>query len=378
MIIKRVICLFLLLQGISLPALADYTNPTLKVLLFISRSGIELSSRSWLELSDPFIPGSSENIIIKPYSDTSLVVNGYLVKKPLLYIDSPEKISVKKLNSSFHRSYHGRMQIVAGKGGMYIINHVPTETYLEGVLNAEINTNWPIEAVKAQAVIARTFALFKREQRKEKLWHISAGEYDQVYKGDGISDERGKRVIELTYGIIVSYRGRLAQTFYHSNCGGITENPSSLWKGSYPYPYLKVKSVPYGKSDPRFQWQASISNREILQVLKKSGIHLTELNHLSIGEYTPSGRVKNLVFNKSPAHAIPAETFRRLTGYRRIQSLLFDVVRIPGGYFFKGRGNGHGVGLSQWSAKEMAEVGYRYHEILHFFYHDIKLAHYWN
>ena len=298
-----------------------------------------------------------------------LIDDQQTMTRPIL-LHSKSAITVQTLRKQYSRRYKGVIELVPTDYGFYVINHIPVESYLEGVLNAEISTKWQIEVVKAQTVISRTFALYQKEKRENNIWHVSSGLSDQVYKGSDIVDQRGLYAIRQTRGIVVTYKDKLAQTFYHSNCGGTTEDAGALWKVSFPY--LIVKQVPFGKSDPRFRWEATLSNRKIEAIFKNLGYRGGKIKNLSISEYNPSGRVKKLVVNNSPKMEFLAKDFRRKAGYKQIQSLLFQVVRVPGGFYFKGSGNGHGVGLSQWSAKEMAEKGYLYHEILHFFYTGTK------
>ncbi len=355
---------------------ADYSNPILKVLLFHTSNGIRLGSESGLK-SDKvrFAKDAEFEVLIKPYlKGRGFLINGLLIKTDRIEFNSLKVVQVKKINSNSRRRYQGKIEVLWSKKGFYVINHIPTESYLEGVLNAEISTKWPMEVVKAQTIISRTFALYKREKQINRAWHISSGHFDQVYKGFNISDKRGQHAIKSTQGIIVSHNGQLALTFYHSNCGGITEDPLSLWNGAFPY--LKSRSVPYGQSDPRFHWQTTLSDRELANILKRSGIKIARISDISILAHSPSGRVHLLEFNHSPKHRLEAKRFRQKAGYKRIQSLLFDVIKVPGGFYFKGKGNGHGVGLSQWSAKEMAETGYSYHEILGFFYKGVTLKRY--
>jgi stage II sporulation protein D (peptidoglycan lytic transglycosylase) len=363
----------LVLCSVSSQGLA-YSDPEIKVLIAHSTKGIIVSSPENFTIDSDPLSRFYRTVQIKPDSKSALIVDGNLFRSQSVVIRPESIFQVSKNGSSFKRRYEGFLELVPSKNGFYIINHIPVEAYLEGVLNAEISTAWPIEVVKAQSVIARTYALYKRKHRKNKLWHVSSSHSDQVYKGINISDQRGIQAIQQTRGIVVEYQGKLAQTFYHSNCGGITEDPRAIWTNSIPY--LTVKSVPYGKKDPRFSWETSFSQEELQQVLRRAGLKVNNINSLSILDYTSSGRVNQLSINRSETLTLPAAEFRKHAGYGRVQSLLFDVIRVPGGFHFKGKGNGHGVGLSQWSAKEMAEIGYRYHEILYFFYNGIKLARY--
>lgn len=305
---------FILISHLPLFA---YTDPVLKVLIFHSVKDVTVSSTSRMSISGQELYSDSYSFRIRRNSKSSLYINNQLVSSKSITILPRTVFQINLHGSSFIRRYKGHLEVVPTDSGFYIINHIPVESYLEGVLNAEISTDWPIEAVKAQSVIARTFALYKKEKRSKKLWHLSSGQADQVYKGVNISDERGEFAIRQTRGIVVEYQGKLAQTFYHSNCGGITEDPSAIW--NYSMPYLQVKSVPYGMADPRFNWQVRFSERELINVLAKSGVRTDRIQTISVLDYTSSGRANQLQINNSPDLLIPAATFRKNVGYQRLQ-----------------------------------------------------------
>jgi len=132
--------------------------------------------------------------------------------------------------------------------------------------------------------------------------------------------------------------------------------------------------VPYGQRDPRYFWNHSLTYRELRQIAKKAGIRLQNINQLYIEKRTESHRAASIVFSNGKAsYRITAAQFRKLAGYSNIQSLLFDTIQTSKGYRFQGTGNGHGVGLCQWAAKEMADIGYRFDDILRFFYTDTNI-----
>lgn len=356
---------------------AEYSNPTLKVLLFKTSAPVLVKSTHQLSVKGIDLYKNEDiQIWIKPASSTKINFNNRLLIHSSLVVSSSGTIKLKKQTANASRRYKGNIEFKPYSGGMYIINHIPIESYLEGVLNAEISTDWPIEVVKAQSVISRTYALHKREKRIDAAWHLSSGHFDQVYKGAGISDKRGRYAIQKTRGIVVTYRNKLAQTFYHSNCGGMTEDPGNIWKTRLPY--LKIKSVPYGQDDPRYYWKTTISDQAMKRILRKSGISVKNLKEVYISQRTLSKRAFELVIMGDSMRKVAAYDFRKMAGYQKIQSLLFNIIRVPGGYYFEGKGNGHGVGLSQWAAREMAQSGYNYQEILNFFYSGVKLYHYWN
>lgn len=352
--------------------LAAYQNPVLRVLLFQSTGGIYLHNPNGMTLyAKNKAVGTGNRILLKHDSADNLLVNNKIRFKDPVQITATGGTDVLDLDRNTRRRYLGAFEIRRHKNRLAIINLVSTESYLEGVLNAEISTRWHMEVVKAQAVISRTFALFKREKRMNDPWHLSAGQHDQVYKGVEIADDRGRSAIRQTTGIVVAYKGRLAQTFYHSNCGGMTADPGKTWQHNLPY--LKVMSVPFGRTDPRYHWETVIDDQEMLRILRKTGFPDHSVDSISISRRTASNRVFELTVTGEKSRTVSGYQFRQASGYKRIQSLLFDIKRISGGFHFKGTGNGHGVGLSQWSAKEMAEEGYQYHEIIYYFYPGIEL-----
>lgn len=314
---------------------------------------------------------NKREVLIKRIGGQNWSINGRLIKQESITVESDGKIWIRRLSYLTARPYQGKIELTSEGRKLLVINRIPVELYLEGVLNAEISTDWPLEAVKAQAVVARTYALYLKKRYLTRAWHLTADSTDQVYYGADLIDKRGLSALQQTRGIVVTHNHQLAQTFYHSNCGGMTESPQVVW--GTPVPYLKVRSIPYGKSDPRYHWNLHLTDKSLRDLLRSVGIDMNRIKRVSIAEYSTSGRAYLLKFEGSAAVTLKASKFRKLVGYTKIQSLLFDVVRVPGGFYFKGRGNGHGVGLSQWSAKEMAEIGYKYQEILRFFYQGIKL-----
>jgi stage II sporulation protein D len=355
---------------------AQYNNPILKVLLFSTSAQVILIDKKGMTYQ-----GNDERVhyqkklVVSRRNSEELDLNRKWRHRGSLMVQGNSILEVYDGRKRVRRRYEGKIVVKPYSNGLYVINHIPIESYLEGVLNAEISTQWNLEAVKAQSIIARTFALYKRSERFEKPWHVTSGHGDQIYQGVNVSDQRGTQAIEATSGIVVTHKGFLAQTFYHSNCGGSTEDPGYLW--NYSYPYLSIKEVPYGTEDPKYYWNKKISEKELLSIIKKTGTEIGSIKNIYISEKTQSNRVYKLFFvgSKDSASMLAAD-FRKYAGYGEFQSLLFDVIKVPGGFQFKGKGNGHGVGMCQWAAKEMADNGFTFDEILYFFYDDINLQFY--
>lgn len=345
---------------------AAYRNPVLKVLLMKSPRAVVLHTYGRFSVEGVTLSTrEQQKIQINKVHSRRVKLNNWATRDGSLMISSTKPIRING------RGYEGKIEVKPYAKGLYVINHIRTEDYLQGVLNAEISTRWPIESVKAQAVIARTYALFKRNKRKKYIWHLTSNAGDQVYKGVDIADHFGDYAIENTRGLVVTYNGHLIPTFYHSNSGGITEDPGNLWQ--YSMPHLKPVHTQYGKSDPRYYWSAVISPEELSRILYRAGYRVKYPHAIFISERTSSGRAKKVVISGNKTVEILASKLRQFSGYSKIQSLLFDVRKSGTAFVFEGTGNGHGVGLSQWAAKDMAEVGYNFQEILRFFYRNIDI-----
>lgn len=345
-----------------------YSNPALKILLFTTSKGVILESSKPLTVDNISLKKKEQyRFQVNKLSSSKLILNNRIVHRGSLWVRSTgnKPIRIRK------RGYQGTIEIKPYAKGLYIINHLDTENYLAGVLNAEISSKWPLEAIKAQAIIARTFALYKQRKRKRYFWHLYSDQRDQVYLGVDIADKMTRNVLEKTFGLVVTYNNHLVPTFYHSNCGGVTEDPGNIWQ--YELPYLESKASPYGKNDPKFYWSTFFTPQQLIRVLLKSGFQMQYLEDIFVGKRTTSNRAANLVFIGNDIYSLPAAKFRKNAGYRRIRSLLFNVEKRENGYYFKGTGSGHGVGLCQWGAKDMAERGLNYWEILQFYFKDIEI-----
>jgi stage II sporulation protein D len=192
------------------------------------------------------------------------------------------------------------------------------------------------------------------------LYHIASSVLHQVYKGNS-SDVRIAYAVAQTEGQILTFNGKPIEAFYHSTCGGKTENPEDVFGKSYPY----LKSVESDCSiSPYWTWQRKVPLAEIETALNISGIKA-----ISIHSSTPAERVKQLkITSDSGTTVINATDFRKALGWSRLPSTKFNLSIENDSILFEGKGYGHGVGLCQWSALKMALEGKNYKEILSFFY----------
>lgn len=256
--------------------------------------------------------------------------------------------------------YPGKIEVCKDGAGMYLINELPLEEYVRNVVSWEVGPNWDLEALKVQAVIARTYALFKKSARNNTSYDVTSTVLDQVYRGD-VSDELVSDAVAQTRGEVLTYGGKLIEAFYHSTCGGETEDPREVFGRKYPY-LRPVKS----KCDlsPYRVWEREIPLKEISKAL---GVPV--VRGLSIRSYTSTGRVRTLrVSLDRRVTTVYATDLRKMLGWKRLPSTNFTFTRKGNNLFFRGKGYGHGVGLCQWGALEMARDGKNYRQILSFYY----------
>ena len=270
------------------------------------------------------------------------------------------------------RTYRGKIEVIKEQKGLLVVNELPLELYVAGLINQEISSKWPIEVVKAQAVIARTYAMYQKKKRAAGDYHMEATVADQVYSGNITEDERSLYAVKETIGKVLTYNGELALTVYHSNSGGMTEDAKNIWGKDYPY--LKQVKSSFDKDSSHFSWILNMSPQSVEAALKDAGYSISDIQNIIPIYTTNSGRVIKVMMHYAGGKLeISGEDLRKAIGYDKLKSTMFTLEMINGSFVFNGKGYGHGVGLSQWGAKGMAEKGYKYTEILEHFYPGTRI-----
>jgi len=297
-------------------------------------------------------------VLIKPGRNT-VIVNGTAYRRLTFSGSSALYVNGK--------AYRGAAEATPGEKGVFIVNELPLEEYLVGLINCEISSAWPIEAVKAQAVIARTYALNRKQTRRTSLYHLESSVIDQVYDGCEIEDSRARRGVSDTAGEVLCYHGSVIEAFYHSNCGGRTEASENVWGKRLPY--LGGVECTYCLTSPSSMWDLKIALPELEERLKTAGHKVSGVTEIRPGPRNSRGRLKNVVVVSSRGElSLTGDQFRKAVGYNAIKSTNFSVKVENGEAGFSGLGNGHGVGLCQWGAKQRALDGFGYAEILSYYY----------
>ncbi|HEX8949854.1 MAG TPA: SpoIID/LytB domain-containing protein [Dissulfurispiraceae bacterium] len=269
--------------------------------------------------------------------------------------------------------YPGTLDVWKGENGLYIVNELPLEEYVKGVVAAEVGSKWDVEALKAQAVVSRTYALYQRLHNgiNKISYHLTSSVLHQVYKGSDIP-ESIVQAVNATKGEVLTYEGSPIAAYYHSTSGGITEDPVEVFGKSYPY----LKSVETNcEISPFYMWEKRIPVSDI-----EKAMNVTGLKDVFIDSYTNSNRVKNFrIITETDELVIPGKDFRKNLGWDKLPStMITNLTRSGNLYIFEGKGYGHGVGMCQWSALEMAKEGKTYKEILSTFYPGTTLEVYEN
>lgn len=305
---------------------------------------------------------------IKREGPDEIRLNGRLKELPVRIYPKGEFVYVDG------RPYRGTIEIAEGRAGLMVINELNLESYVAGIIKNEVSTKWPTDAIKTQAVVARTYAVFNREKRAKSKYHLEGTVMGQVYGGAASEDPAAKRAVMETAGEILTFAGEPALTVYHSNAGGMTEASHEVWANDYPY--LRSVKSPFDEEAPQYNWELPVQAEAFAVYLRKAGNRIGTPVEVEVIDRTPSGRVKAAVVRDSEGVFIniSGEDLRKAVGYSGLKSTIFEVSMTGDIFVFKGRGSGHGVGLSQWGAKGMAEEGDSYREILKHYYPGTDLV----
>lgn len=306
----------------------------------------------------------------------------------------------KESNSRLYlngKPYRGALEMAPGEkpGSLLTLNLIHVEEYLKGVVPAEIGKlkRREMEALKAQAVAARTYSLSRLGQYGDKGYDLEATVADQVYQGAKGEDPLASRAVDLTWGEVLVHEGKLIDAYYHANSGGSTEHVEKVWDVPHESYLVSVDDVAFCSWSETFAWEESWTKETLEQNLTAFLDTLTEsstgrlgnLLDLRIAGRSSSGRVEMLsVVTEGGTFQIPGDRIRwALRKGNRAGSILpstyFDLVieRDQDGDILQvkaqGRGNGHGVGMCQSGAIGMARKGYAYQDILIHYYPDAQM-----
>lgn len=338
--------------------------------------------------------------------------------------------SIIKVDENKYRDY---ITFLINGDGLLKINHINIENYLLGVLPREIPASSPVDALRAQAIVARSFTYTNLAKHSKNGYNLCSSTDCQVYGGyDGEHPNTNQAIID-TYGEYIAYGGQVISAFYHSSSGGYTESSEKVWGGNLPY-LVAVEDI-YSINAPNSSWSVKLTPRELESKLAANGINLGQVKDIQIIQTSDSDRVEKIkIVGSLGEKIITGANFRTIVGVTSLKSTLFNVnkegttdtkkvyvmdgsgqgpkeVNLSGIYIadgnnrktvsrstsnrikgnnssttiegtvgvkastftFEGKGSGHGVGMSQYGAIEMAKQGYNYSDIIKHYYSGVEI-----
>ncbi len=363
-LIGQAVLLSILLVSCSSAVIRDYggyDRHTVKILIMKTKERFTISSqgsikantksavtvdndRSRVTFNPPAIEGT---IIVEPESEP-LILNGMPFRGSMI---------VKKINDT-----------------VFIVNILSVDEYLISVVPGEIPANWEQEALKAQAIAARTFTYYhiSTQRNRDAIYDLDATAASQVYRG--ISDEKPQTTaaVRETSGQVMLYDDKPVLAYFHSTCGGKTIDNSYVWEKSR-LPYLQGTQCGFCTDSTKYEWESELTLDEIRNSLLKKFPAIGSIRNISFKK--KDDRVVEVLLHHSKGSCrMSGNNFRLLFPAEKIRSLYFVSKKIKNGLALKGHGWGHGVGLCQWGARGMAKRGYNSRDILRHYYTGVKIT----
>lgn len=394
-------------------------NDILNELKFIDKDYIKICTGEGNEI---VIKDNEENILFSYNQEEELIISS---KKGY-----DKKVKVEDKN------YRGYLFFKIVNNSLSVINYIHLEDYLYGVVPMEMPASFEMEALKAQAVAARTYALKNINKHGKEGYDLCDTTHCQVYGGLDGEHERTNGAVDETEGIVITYNGKVIDALYHSNSGGHTEDSVEVWGNSVPY-LIGVKDE-FSIGYPNSTWEIRLTSDHINTKLIQNNIYIGELIDMEILASSPNGRVSKLkVIGTSGETVLNKSKIREILGPNELKSTWFTIkkegdrgttktvyaidgeslepisinindtyilgednkstpskisnnrliirgrdsnieienrpIYNTGNFIIEGKGYGHGLGMSQWGAQGMAKLGYSYEDILKHYYTDVEI-----
>ncbi|HNW45153.1 MAG TPA: SpoIID/LytB domain-containing protein [Elusimicrobiales bacterium] len=284
------------------------------------------------------------------------------------------------------RLYRGSITFSAEAGSIKAINTVDLEIYLAGVVSGEAADLSQAEAYKAQAVAARTYTVTHMYNHAKEGYNMCDTPHCQLYAGLGAISAKAREASDATRGELLLYKGRPAEAFYHSACGGRTETMTYVWPFEHK-PYLvSVRDgpagAPYCAGAPGFFWRTKIYFTGLTRLARTAGWIAPEedARGLRVSAWGASGRAAELeIYTRTRRITVTATDFYhgvgRGAGWQAVKSSYFKIFQGKDYVLLEGAGSGHGVGMCQWGAEGMGKKGFTYREILRHYYPGTEISH---
>lgn len=369
---KKLFCVFLLCALCALPAAAQ----TVRVLLADGLKTAQVKNSGLVYIYEA--GGKKKFKVSVPETIEVQAISGGRLRIGTLESTGPLVIEpAKNVKLTFQKNaYTGKLYAVPNGKTFRLIEHADLENYLLGVLPYEMSPSWPLEALKAQAVAARTYTLMQLNGKKKADFDLYNDVRSQMYKGAGKTYDSVQKAVEQTRGQTLTYQGQPFHTYYHANCGGGTDD-AKIWtgsKGPTPKP-LTGASCGYDKKSKSYSWSNTVPLASINKFAAANGLK-GGVTKIKIAERTHTKRAETLEFITSKGKkTLSCAKFRLAVGSSLLKSCkITDINKNNRGFAFQGRGYGHGIGMCQDGAKGMAEADKNYKKILAHYFPSSKLT----
>ncbi|HWB40723.1 MAG TPA: SpoIID/LytB domain-containing protein [Gemmatimonadales bacterium] len=375
----------------------ESAEPRLRIGLAVGVPSASVGGAADLVVTDPAgarlaaIPGGEQWRVVPSGVGVSVQPPGRIGSTPseMIAVAPSDPTALLRVNG---RSYRGILEIVRDTGGITLVNRLPLETYLLGVVSAEMGRRnlAEFEALKAQAVVSRTYALRNLGRRAALGFDLHAGVADQVYVGAGSEAPEGLEAVQATRGMVLTHGGAPIDAFYYSTCGGQTADGVEAFAAasrSYlrSFPDVDQHGEAYCRISPRYRWREEWTGGVLLAMLRRtlptvarvSSDRIGEVRDVWVAQRTASGRVGRLAITLASNQVMvdgPAvrQVLRPPSG-DLLRSAAFTLTATGAGrglsrLVAEGRGAGHGVGLCQWGAVGRSRAGQDFQRILAAYY----------
>jgi len=310
---------------------------------------------------------ASGTLAIRTTGNGSVQVGSLVAAQPVLI--EPAKDTLLTWGDNI---YAGKIVIVPAQYTFLLVEHADLENYLYGVLPYEMSYSWPLEALKAQAVAARTYTLKTLEDSKNKYFDLYSDVRSQMYKGGGKQYDSVRTAVDATKSQVLTHNGHLFYTYYHGNCGGGTDDVTSWNTTAKSIKPLSGASCAFDSHSKNYSWKMDIPHAKITAYARSVGLG-GKLKSVKVARKTNTGRATQVgIFTSKGSKIVSCNKFRLSVGLKSCK--ITKTAMVNNAVRFEGHGYGHGIGMCQDGAYGMAKAGKKYEQILKNYYPGAQLT----
>lgn len=361
------------------------TQPNIRVLLHNNIKEIQI------EINQPYN--------ISDFKSDEILVGREKLKKSVIYLKSGDFRTRPLTSDSAHNApttfvkANGNVSIVTNNGFVQlnksrycgklilvpkdndrfsILEEIGIEEYLPGVIEGEMPIMWNDDALQAQVIAIRTYAIYKRKIKSNALYHIN--KLDLAYKGSYMNQAKAKEIVSKSRGTVMVYDWKLFPGYFHSTCGGHTEDINLVFNLK-SIPPLSGVECGYCNNSKYYHWKKKLGRNEIQNKLNATNSKVKRIRNITTEKIGPGGHCSTIrIDHAGGTKRVNANDFRLIIGPNNLRSTSFSIKNSGSSFIFEGSGWGHGVGLCQYGTQSMAKSGFRWYEILRHYYPEIELV----